>query len=506
MTAILRNHAEAEHPSYDLIIIGAGVYGISLSLVASRMGLKVLLLEKKDFGWSTSFNSLRTIHGGLRYLQKMDLKRFFESVAERQWFLREFPGLVTPLPCLMPLYGNGMYRPSVFRVALALNDMLSCNRNRGVATGQELENGRIINSEEVIRIFPLVDRTSLQGGAVWHDGGMPASQLVVMEMLKQACRGDVTPLNYTEATELILDNNQVRGIRCIDSETGKQFEFKGTRVINAAGPWCRKLATSFDRDDPELFRYSIAWNVLINKKALSSHSLAVKPKRPGARMFFVHAWNGLILGGTVHSPWHDTDEYPMPGEKDLQAYIDDMNLAIPSLNLKQSDILQIYSGLLPVREQGTDILADREVIKDHGTENGPRGLFTVSGVKFTTSRKVAEKALKIIFPGRAAQAAGKRGKTPVPVPSPASLESIFDFHWQPGRDGSDWQERLTGIIRNEAVVHLDDLMIRRTTLGDNPQRAMTIAPEIVQLFDWDPARQEKEIERLHTYFAVRRPR
>ncbi len=503
MTTLLRNHAEAAQKSHDITIIGAGVYGIAISLVASRMDLKVLLLEKKDFGWSTSFNSLRTIHGGLRYLQKMDLKRFFESVAERRWFLREFPGLVTPLPCLMPLYGNGMYRPSVFRIALAMNDMLSCNRNRDVAPGQELESGRIISREEVIKIFPQVDRTSLQGGAVWYDGGMPASQLVVMEMLKQACQGDVTPLNYTEATELLVDGNQVKGIRAVDGETGKQFEFMSTRVINAAGPWCRKLAAAFDRDDPELFRYSIAWNVLINKKALSGHSLAIKPKRPGARMFFVHAWNGLILGGTVHSPWHDTDEYPMPGEKDLQTYIDDMNLAIPSLELKKNDILQIYSGLLPVREQGTDILADREVIKDHGAGGGPQGLYSVSGVKFTTSRKVAEKTLKIIFPGHAAPVADKREKTP--VSSPAGQESIFAFHWQLDRDNRDWQERLTNIIRNEAVIHLDDLLIRRTTLGDNPQRAMAIAPEIVQLFDWDQTRQQEEISRLHNYFAVRRP-
>ncbi len=502
MTTIIRNHSKAAQQPYDAIIIGAGVYGIALALVASQMGLKILLLEKQDFGWSTTFNSLRTIHGGLRYLQKMDLQRFFESVEERRWFLREFPGLVTPLSCLMPLYGNGAYKPSIFRVALALNALLSYNRNKGVDHGQELQKGKIINRDEVIRLFPMVDRDSLKGGAIWHDGGMPASQLVVMEMLKRACQGDVTALNYTAVTELIVKNNQTRGVRCIDRETGQQFEFYSKKVINATGPWCRKLAAAFDRDYPELFRYSIAWNALINKKALSTHSVAVKPRRPGARMFFIHAWNGLILGGTVHSPWNNTNNYPMPKEKDLATYIEDMNLAVPTLNLKQSDIIQIYSGLLPVQTQGSDILADREIIKDHGAEGGPRGMYSVSGVKFTTSRKVAEKALKIIFPTHTALSASSIRKTP--APSLAGLPARFDFHWHPGQD-SGWQDSLTSIIHNEAAIHLDDLVIRRTTLGDNPQRAMAIAPEIARLFDWDENRQQEEIERLQNYFAVRRP-
>jgi glycerol-3-phosphate dehydrogenase len=89
---------------YDLIIVGGGIYGAMLALESVFRGLKPLLLEKSDFGAATSFNSLRIVHGGLRYLQTLDLPRHFESVRERRWFLRNFPDHVRPLPCLMPLF------------------------------------------------------------------------------------------------------------------------------------------------------------------------------------------------------------------------------------------------------------------------------------------------------------------------------------------------------------------------------------------------------------------
>lgn len=126
------------------------MYGVALAMEASKRGLKNVVIEKKDFGWATTYNHLRTLHGGLRYLQNLDLPRFFESVRERHWFLRNFPGLVRPLPCLMPLYGQGVYRPSVFRAALALNDLLSWRRNQGVAAGQRLPAGTVLNSASVV--------------------------------------------------------------------------------------------------------------------------------------------------------------------------------------------------------------------------------------------------------------------------------------------------------------------------------------------------------------------
>ena len=96
MTTIIREPASAAKINYDLIIIGGGIYGVLTAYEASKRGLKSLLLERADFGGETTFNCLRTLHGGFRYLQKMDLYRFYESVAERSWFLQNFPDLLAP--------------------------------------------------------------------------------------------------------------------------------------------------------------------------------------------------------------------------------------------------------------------------------------------------------------------------------------------------------------------------------------------------------------------------
>lgn len=502
MTLITRNHSKAEATPFDLIVIGGGVYGIALALAASQRGISCLLLEKKDFGWATSYNSLRTIHGGLRYLQKMDLPRFFESVGERRWFMRQFPGLVTPLPCLMPLYGNGVYRPSVFRVALGLNDLLSLHRNHAVAPGQEILNGRVVNTDEVIRIFPQVDTRGLKGGAVWYDGGMPSSQLVVTEMLKQACRDKrVSVLNYTEATDLECEGGIVRGIRAVDCETGQRFRFMANKVVNAAGPWCRNLAERFDHDDPSLFRYSIAWNVLFAKPALSRHSLAVKPDIPGARMYFLHNWHGLIMGGTVHDPWPVVTDCPMPDNNAIQRYIDHLNTAIPRLRLIKKDILQIYSGLLPVKEQGGNILTVREVIKNHEQDNGPKGLYSITGIKFTTARKVAIKTLNTIFSDHSRQKRNNQVRPPLQVRD--QPQTMFTWDWLPEESSKGWQDNLETIIRDQSVLHLDDLLLRRTTLGDNPVRALKAAPAIARLFKWDKARCAEEVQNLTRYYKDR---
>lgn len=476
------------------------MYGVALAMEASKRGLKNVVIEKKDFGWATTYNHLRTLHGGLRYLQNLDLPRFFESVRERHWFLRNFPGLVRPLPCLMPLYGQGVYRPSVFRAALALNDLLSWRRNQGVAAGQRLPAGTVLNPASVVEVFPDVDQAGLLGGAVWYDAAMPSSQLLIMAMLLQACTAGTTALNYVAAEKVLVEDGQVWGLSCRDEENGEQLTFRGTRLINAAGPSCRELAATFAEDDPNLFKYSLAWNVLFDRPALSAYSLALRPKRPSCPMYFVHGFNGQIMGGTVHSAWPGNTK-PEPTEEAIAAYLADLNLAVPGLNLKREEVLHVYAGLLPAREEGSSRLAVREVIKDHGALGGPKGVYSVSGVKFTTARLVAEKTVKHIFPEQIAR--GHERQEILAQQSSASLPGYLAADWQPkpGDNPGDasWQG-LQDIIRNQAVLHLDDLVLRRTALGDHPRRALSLAPQLVQLFPWDEERQGEEIRRLQNCF------
>ena len=244
MGKICREPSAAASGNYDLIIVGGGIYGVMLSLEASKKRLRSLLLERDDFGGATTFNSLRILHGGLRYLQGLDLHRFRESVGERRWFMQNFPDLVKPLPCIMPLYGNGFRRPSIFRLALWANDLLSFKWHQGTRTDRRLPNGHVVNTAKTREIFPSVDTRGLQGAAVWCDVCMPDSQRLVIEILRWACGQGATALNYVEAQQLIKAKNSVAGVLAYDRETGRAFEYKADVVVNAAGPWCRVRMTT----------------------------------------------------------------------------------------------------------------------------------------------------------------------------------------------------------------------------------------------------------------------
>lgn len=494
---IKRNLKEASDKKFDVIIIGGGIYGACLLLTAQQAGKNALLLEKDDFGAATSFNNLRTVHGGLRYLQSMDIKRIFESVSERRWFFRNFPDLVEPLPCLMPLYGNGVYRPSIFRYALWLNDLFSFNRNSGVAEERKLSNGKIISSYEVSKLFPQVDKKNLLGGAVWYDGAMPDSQKILIEIIKWACWKNGTALNYTEAEDLLVKGGKVFGVKAKDKTNDQIYEFNSSKVINASGPWSRKFAAKFDKDYPELFRDSIAWNVLFNKPAISKFALAVKPKKPNARIYFMHHWKGMLFAGTVHSAFNGTQRTPIPNGDEVNNFIDDLNFTIKDLKLKITDVLQIFSGLLPARIDGSEKLAVREVIIDHGENEGPKGAYSISGVKFTTARLVAEKTIKQLF-HLGSQNINPDGRIPVNE----SELGIFKTDWTPN-DKEDWKTNLSKIIKDESAVHLDDLLIRRTTLGDNPATAIKYAKSYCELFGWDNTKTEEEILRLKSFYNSR---
>ena len=350
---IARDPEGASRDRYDLIIIGGGIHGAMLLLEAGQRGLRSLLVERGDFGGETSFQSLRIVHGGLRYLQALDLPRFFESVRERRWFLRTFPELVTPLPCLMPLYGEGLRRRGVLGAALCANDLLSLHRNRGVGLDRRLPAGRLISAAEVRSRFPDVDGSGLQGAALWYDAHMPDSQRLLMETLRWACALGGRALNYVEAQELCAAGRGVSGISAIDTETGLDHRYHASVVVNATGPWGRGLAARFDRDAPELFRPSLAWNVWFARPAPSDCALALTARdKKAARTYFLHPWKGRLLAGTGHGPWRGEVEQPRPSEAQLDEFIADLNAAVPGWSLRRAEVVRVFAGLLPARERG----------------------------------------------------------------------------------------------------------------------------------------------------------
>lgn len=461
--SLQRNPTAAASADHDLIVVGGGVYGVTLVLEAARRGYRPLLLERRDFNAGTSFNALRIVHGGLRYLQSMDIRRFYESVGERRWFFRNFPDLVAPLSCLMPLYNRGLKRRSTFGMALRLNDLLGLRRNDGVDPSRHLRRGKIINNAQVESMFPQVDRAGLHGGGCWYDGVMAHHQRVIIEMLRWAVSCGGTVLNYTEATGIASHGGAVQGVDATDTVAGATHSFTAPVVINAAGPRSAALAESLGQPAPQLFTPSMAFNLLIDHPPLSASAVAVEPKEPGARTYFVQPWRGRMLAGTFHAPWPADGplDDPQPSEAQIDEFLRDLNTAVPGLALQREQVLRVYCGLLPAEKPGHEETAHRPVWVEHGRSGGPTGLFSVSGVKYTTARLVAEQTLRRVYGSKLRDYAADTDRPP-------AAHGLDFYDYRPNAGNAD---AIRAFAELESVVYLDDMIHRRTDWGADPRDA-----------------------------------
>jgi glycerol-3-phosphate dehydrogenase len=481
-----RDIGRATAERHDLLVIGGGIYGAFLAMESARRGLRPLLVEREDFGGGTSWSSLRILHGGLRYLQALDLRRFRESVSERRWFCRTYPDLVEPLECLMPLYGPGLRRPGVFRMALALNDMLSYSRNAEVRPDRHLPGGRVLGASATLARFPLVDRDGLMGAGLWYDAAMPSSARVLMETLRWACRNGATVLNYVECLDLLRDGDVTLGVEALDRTTGDVVELRAPVVVNCAGPSCRTVARRLDRDHEPLFRPSLAFNMLLDRPPPSDAALAVSPRNPAGRTYFLRPWGGRIFAGTFHAPCASYPARSTPTDEQVGRFLDDLNRAVPALELTPEAVVRIYSGLLPASRPGTEDLASRELILEHGSIGGPAGLWSVSGVKYTTARLVAERTLRRIFAasGRDLDVRpGSERPPPALALSPDDPSSLLEH------PSAEAVRAVRALVGEEAVTCVEDLVLRRTDWGADPERAAAVAAALGKLLGHElPAR------------------
>ena len=463
---IAREPQRAAQSEFDLIVLGAGIYGISLTLEAARRGLRPLLLEARDFGGETSWNSLRIVHGGLRYLQSMDLRRFRQSVVERRWFLNHFPDLVRPSACLMPLYGKGLRRPSVFRVAMQLNDLLASDRNDGLAEESRLPRGKILSVAKTCELIPSIDRRELRAGALWYDAYLTNPSRLMIEMLHWAACCGATALNYMPAVALVQSSGRVQGIVARDVVSDTEHELHAPIVVNCAGPWSRQIARQFDREIPALFHPSIGVNLLIRRPPPATCMWAVTSRRKDGGTYFLCPLGDMTLAGTYHASWPGPTLTESLPEEIVRSFVEEINSAVPGYELGPEEVAREIWGFLPAQKAGSHRQARSPVILHHGAQDGPNGLFTISGVKLTTARRVAEECLLEISKWRSTpppQVGGTGRPQPVSIPSVAGIRGL-----QATEGGKELQEIIARLIETESVVRPDDLWLRRTEWGLDP--------------------------------------
>ena len=361
------------------------------------------LIEKGDFASGTSSNSLKIIHGGLRYLQHADFGRMRESIMERRILLRIAPHLVSPLPCLMPTLGHAIKGPEVMRIALMINDLFSADRNIGVDRSRKLPAGKIISKADLLDKVPYLERDNLNGGAIWYDAHMENSERLLLSFLHSAVDKGADAANYVKAQRLLRSGRRVSGVQAKDLIGGDIFDIRAKLTISSSGPWINDTLTEL-RGSQNKIAFSTALNLIVNRTITDEIAFAAPTAREfkdkdaiiskGSRMLFFVPWRGVTIAGTAHKPYcGDADSYHV-SEKDIQEFLQEVNSALPGADVKREEVLHTYSGLLPmssVNEESGDVqLRKHFKTIDHAKEDKVEGLLSVLTVKFTTARGVSE--------------------------------------------------------------------------------------------------------------------
>jgi glycerol-3-phosphate dehydrogenase len=402
---------------YDVLIIGGGIYGVCAAWDAALRGLSVALVEKEDFGHATSSNSLRVIHGGLRYLQHGDLRRLRQSIQERTVFMRIAPHLVHPLPFFIPTYGHATRGKEMLTLALLINDLIGFDRNRLEDSQKHLPPGRIINKEESLRLFPGIEKRGLTGGAIVYDCQMFSSERLVLSFARSATGAGAQVANYVEVLGLLRNGDRVAGVRARDLLNGSEIEIRARVVVNTSGPWLDHVLSLCNGHSPtRRLALSKAFNILVNRQLIPRYAVGIYAKNrckdrnalftKRSRLLFLTPWHNRSLIGTVHLPYDCDPDHCRVTEEEIQGFLDEINEAYPAAALDRRDVCFTYGGLLPMDTYGREgvQLVKRYRIIDHKKEERVEGLVSVMGVKLTEARHVAEKTVDLVF--------AKLGETP----------------------------------------------------------------------------------------------
>ena len=469
--------------TFDVLVIGGGIYGLTIACDAAQRGLSVALLDANDFGSGTTFNHLRTIHGGLRYLQTFDLARARESIHERRALARIAPWAVRPLPFVLPLRRSLTRGPLAMRAAFVLDSLVASDRNDELPESLHLPAGRVISRDEAIAMAPELSGQDIVGAAVWYDFVAWDADRLTFSWALSASEHHAALANYVEATALVAEEGRVIGALATDRVNGTALRIAARTVVNATGARLNGLLQPFAA--AVILPLLQAMNVVTTRAAPRS---ALGGRTRSGRNLFLVPWHGRALFGTWESGVLCDFTRTAVDEAALEAFLSELNEAFPSHHLRRDEVSLVHRGVVPARMQSdrTPTLEGHDCVFEHGAE-GLAGLISVAGTKYTTARGVAERIVDRLFV--------LLQRAPIPsVSATCPLPHVALEH----------DALLCHVAEHEMVLTLADAVVRRTRLGalGCPDAAtLTHAAAVVgEVLRWSSARQTDEIAAVRALY------
>ena len=400
------------------------------------------------------------LHGGIRYLQKLQFGKVRESARERCIFQVLAPHLTKYIPFLIPtVAGSLMKGRFAMKAGMILYGLICWGLNSMISDPlKKVPGGKFYNRDASCQLVPLLhDYQGMNGAQTLFESHMYNSERMTLAFVKTAVSNGADVANYVRVKKFVRDKDGVIGVSCEDMLTGEEFEVLGKVVANASGPFLPQLNASMG--DLRLKKKTTGFSKgvhLVTRKICDDFALAMGSGKKtegmvtrGGRHFFVIPWRNRSLIGTTNVPFSgDIDELEVT-PKDVNDFLDDINAILPDIHLKREDVKYAFTGLYPLISEGIKSdtyqgTGEYQVV-DHSVKDGVEGVISVLGAKYTTGRIVAQYAVdmileKINLPEKKCQTAA----------TPLLEEKIADL----ARFTAAKKDEYAGVLEGSIVEHL----------------------------------------------------
>ena len=525
---------QAEQHRFDLIVIGAGINGAAIAREAALCGLKPLLLDRGDIGSGTSSASSRLIHGGLRYLEHLELKLVRESLAERERLLTCAPHLVQPLELVIPLYRGGRRKPWQIRLGLQLYDWLSGR--------QELPSHRSLSREGLLELMPGLRRDGLVAGASYFDAQVAYPERMIVELVRDAVANGAKLVTYARVTRIASERGAVTGCEW-QARSGERASAVAPVVVNAAGPWVDEVLGEIGRR--RLIGGTKGSHLVVAPFPGAPRSGVYVEAGSDARPFFILPWNELYLIGTTDERFDGDPSAAAIDEREWQYLVAETERVFPGAAPLGPRVLYTQTGIRPLPHRPRS--AEGAITRRHLIQPNrrTRGLYSIVGGKLTTHRALAEDALhtlQVHFPNLPRISPTRDRPLPGALDASEREQLVAAIGGELGRAHAERLWRLYGAaaadvaalarereitadalprscalgaelvhaVRNEWAVTLLDILQRRCMIGLRADFGLQAAPAaadwLCRLGLWDRARAAQEVADYREYARRSRAR
>jgi glycerol-3-phosphate dehydrogenase len=516
---------------YDVVIIGGGINGAGIARDAALRGLRVLLLEKNDFGSGTSSWSSRLIHGGLRYLEYGEIPLVFESLHERRRLRHVASHLVDRLRLNLPVYKNARRGKLLIRLGMIAYDILSL--------GKKNPSHRMLTRDEILSEEPGLNQDGLVGAAQYYDAQVTFAERLVLENIIGAADAGADVRNYSPVIGINVSKGIAQSLQFIDSVSGEETEVSTRIIVNAAGPWVDRVLATVNREMPVEMGGTKGSHIVVGDFPGAPDSAFYVEAQQDGRPYFIIPWNKQYLIGTTDIRYKGDPGEASASPDEVRYLLAETNRVFPQANLEFHDIHFAYAGVrpLPKREKGPESAITRKhIIRRH--KNQARGLISIIGGKLTTYRNLSEQVVDKLV-RRIDKATSSCQTRTLPLPGAGDLNDaharLCEFEFLSGnciarllsiygrraldiamlaRDREDLAQSITDddsilaaeivfVMRHEYARSVIDIIHRRLMTGMSADQGESIAEKVLDIAAeearWDAAEKQAQIRALREY-------